>query len=445
MIEKTLLESWIGKRALLEGGQVSRASLIAYQLAALKQTLAYVKAFSPFYQKRLAGINPDDIRTAKDIRRLPFTWPDDIRSYGHRMVCTGMGEISRIVTLDTSGTTGKPKRIYFTVEDQELTVDFFHHGMSILTEKDDRVLILLPGRRPGSVGELLRRGVERIPAQGLIYGIVDDFDTVEQIILDQGLNVVVGMPQQIFMLSGMSGARQIKEKGCLHAVLLSADYVPDTVVQRIKARWGCDVYEHYGMTEMGLGGGVFCKARKGYHLREADMLFEIVDPDTGEPLPDGEYGEVVFSTLTRKGMPLIRYRTGDISRFCDTPCPCGTALRTMEKIKYRRSSSIELRNGCRLTMPQLDEALFQVDGIIGFEAAVCMRGGAECLKLTVSTAPEAQEPETRIRSALLESGMKDMIRCGELWIDIQKGTGKEPDLKGMQKRAIADMRKTDIQ
>ena len=103
------------------------------------------------------------------------------------------------------------------------------------------------------------------------------------------------------------------------------------------------------MTEMGLGGGVQCSARQGYHLREADLYFEIVDPHSGEPLPEGELGEVVFTTLTREGMPLIRYRTGDLSRFLPGQCPCGTLLRSMESIRQRVAGNLELAGGRLLT------------------------------------------------------------------------------------------------
>ena len=108
------------------------------------------------------------------------------------------------------------------------------------------------------------------------------------------------------------------------SVLLSTDRLPRAVIGAIEKAWGCDVYDHYGATEMGLGGGVDCRTHTGYHLREADFYFEIVDPLTGIPVSDGESGEVVFSTLTRTAMPLIRYRTGDVSPLrAWTPAPAG--------------------------------------------------------------------------------------------------------------------------
>ncbi len=232
---------------------------------------------------------------------LPFMDARDICHYGKKIICVVQGEISRIVTLDTSGTTGSPKRIYFTHEDQELTIDFFHYGMSVFTQRHDRVLVLLPGVRPGSIGDLLNIGLSRMQAETLILGIVDDFSKAEQVIIDEEINVIVGVPQQVFALANMNKAKIIKAKGCLHSVLLSTDYIPSATVNLINQNWGCRVYEHYGMTEMGLGGGVFCKAMYGYHMREADMLFEIVDPDTGLPVKDGCFGEVVFTTTHQKG------------------------------------------------------------------------------------------------------------------------------------------------
>jgi phenylacetate-coenzyme A ligase PaaK-like adenylate-forming protein len=114
------------------------------------------------------------------------------------------------------------------------------------------------------------------------------------------------------------------------------------------------------MTETGLGGGVDCRSHGGYHLREADLYFEIIDPDTGEAVPDGEYGEVVFTTLTRRGMPLIRYRTGDISRFIPGYCGCGTVLRKMDYIRGRISGNIKISDVHYLNLSKLDEKIFSM-------------------------------------------------------------------------------------
>jgi len=118
--------------------------------------------------------------------------------------------------------------------------------------------------------------------------------------------------------------------------LLSAEYVSQEAVAFIEAQWNCQVFEHYGMTEMGLGCAVSCPTHEGYHVRESDLYLEIIDPKTGKPVADGVWGEVVFTTLTRRAMPFIRYRTGDISRWIEEPCGCGSKLKRLDKVHDRK-------------------------------------------------------------------------------------------------------------
>ena len=171
--------------------------------------------------------------------------------------------------------------------------------------------------------------------------------------------------------------------------------VPITCPRRLSMSWhrswGCPVFEHYGMTEMGLGGGVQCSAHKGYHLREADLLFEIIDPRTGQPVPDGETGEVVFTTLTRKAMPLIRYRTGDLARFIPGPCPCGTLLKRLDRIQGRLTGAVVLDKGHQLSIPDLDDVVFSVRGILDYQAEVYGKEGRAHLRLKVHVEADASK------------------------------------------------------
>jgi phenylacetate-CoA ligase len=212
-------------------------------------------------------------------------------------------------------------------------------------------------------------------------------------------------------------------------VLLSTDYIPAAIVNVLENTWGCKVFNHYGTTEMGLGGGVECEAHRGYHLREADMLFEIVNPETGEPVPDGGYGEVVFTTLTRRGMPLVRYRMGDRSRFLVGECPCGTKLRTMEKIRGRFSGFVSVGDET-LKLPDFDEALFPIQGLLNFSVTVSGSGGDE--SLLVETQMLTDEDSTREVEQAIESlsSKRKIVKCYH----------NPNEVGSLLKRVIADKR-----
>jgi phenylacetate-coenzyme A ligase PaaK-like adenylate-forming protein len=370
------LDRWIAAKIGTPAGVLSAEALTAYQLARLRDTLQLARTRSPFYRRRLANA-PESLASLSDLPSLPFTTAEDLRDSGLQFLCVSQDEIRRVVTLDTSGTTGRPKRLAFTAADQELTVDFFKIGMATFTQPGDRVLILLPGERPGSVGDLLASALHRLDARPLKHGPVRDMDETLALMRRARVDCLVGVPTQVLALATYGAELKLK------SALLTTDHVPDAILERIEAAWGCTVYNHYGMTEMGLGGGVECAARRGYHLREADLLFEIIDPDTGAPVPDGAPGEIVFTTLTRRGMPLIRYRTGDISRFLPGPCPCGTALRTLARVTHRADGVVAV-GAHTLTMADLDEALFAVPGVLNFSAAV-VRAQQDTLLLQVNT------------------------------------------------------------
>ncbi len=379
----TPLQAWIETK-------IDQADLQTYQLRHLNETLRLVKNNSRFYRHTPIDL-PGDLGHLSELARGPFTTAADLRADPFAFVCVSQDDIQRVVTLDdanfplttltTSGTTGQPKRLYFTHDDQALTIDFFHIGMSTFTAPGDRVLILLPGETRGSVGDLLANGLQRLGAVPIKHGPVREAAATLDVIRREKIDVLVGVPTHVLALAYAANALKTR----LKAVLLSTDHVSNAIKRAIETAFGCTVYNHYGMTEMGLGGGVDCEARRGYHLREADLLFEIIEPVSGERLPDGEYGEVVFTTLTRRGMPLIRYRTGDVSRFLTDACPCGTRLKTLERITHRLDGRVRIGEQT-LTMADLDEALFALDGVMNFTATLTRENGHDCLHLEVKIA-----------------------------------------------------------
>lgn len=332
-----LIDKWIKTKIGLEEADIlTREKLENYQLHVLKRIIEYAKENSKFYNEHFGRINVErDILHLSDIKNLPFTTPEMLKSRGSSMVCVSQSQISRIVTLNTTGSTGEPKRIYFTEEDQELTIDYFHYGLRVMTNPKDVFLVLLPCKTPGSVGDLVRQGLERDGVNVIPFGFpaIDESEDEEiiQLIKSKNVNSLVGTSSVVERLV-------FKSKGQINSVrtiLLSAEYVPEQSVKTIERGWNCQVFEHFGMTETGLGGAMACTAHKGYHPREADLLFEIIDPVTYKVLPEGETGELVFTTLTRTGMPLIRYKTGDTTRWIPEPCPCGSILRRIDKVGDR--------------------------------------------------------------------------------------------------------------
>jgi phenylacetate-coenzyme A ligase PaaK-like adenylate-forming protein len=345
------------------------------------------------------------------------------------------------VTLASSGTTAPPKRLHFSAEDLELTVDFFHHGMGAMVQPGERVMILMPGELPGSVGDLLEKGLARMGVSAVVHGLVRDPARVLEEIVSREIDCLVGLPVQVLSLARHPQAFQVPT-GRLKSILLSADYVPDAVVAELEQLWDVPVFNHYGMTEMGLGGGVECVCRCGYHLREADLFWEVVDPSSGQRLQAGEPGEVVFTTLTRTGMPLIRYRTCDLARFLPGPCPCGTILHRLERVSGRIAARVQLQGGEMISMAELDEALFSLPFMLNFHPFLGNSCDTETLELNIATfGLNIQEAVGPISRALLGiPAIGNAVAAGRLTLGRIEEKPINP-VSGSIKRSIEDKRK----
>ncbi|MEW9122295.1 MAG: DVU_1553 family AMP-dependent CoA ligase [Thermotaleaceae bacterium] len=368
-MRRTPLESWIVNKTKIN--ERSKRALEAYQLKKVRETVGYAKENSGFYRELLKDIVIADLQSLEDLQKLPFTSSQDVRKKSHGFLCVPQREVKRIVTLNTSGTSGEEKRIFFTKEDLDCTIDFFKYGMSSLVDHRDRVLILLPGSAYGSIGNLLRKALEMWHIGCIVHGLLADPEEVARCIEEEDITCIVGVPMQVLYLSRVKSEvfnRRIKK------VLLSTDYVPEVLIDELTHKHGCSTFTHYGMTEMGYGGGVECEALKGYHMREGDLYFEIINPDTGKAVEKGQYGEVVFTTLTRQAMPLIRYRTGDMAAFSSINCPCGTFLNTMKRAQGRMENRVELGKNQFLCLRELDEIIWGFEDILDYKASIDVKG-----------------------------------------------------------------------
>ncbi len=319
MIEIITFEQWMSKKCGFASLPTQKA-IDEYQQRKMREMAHYAAEHSRFYRDLYAGY---DLDKPFD---LPFTTSDDIIDSGNSMVCLSQTKIKRIISMSTSGSTGQPKRVYFSEDDLELTIDFFAHGMLYLTSPGERVMIFMDGDTPDGLGDLLSRGLRRIGTEPFAYGYVRDLEDAARAASSFNPHCIVGVPQQMQTLT--EAVPSLRPK----TVLLSADNVLQALRERIGELWQADVFAHWGMRETGLGGAVECPRHDGQHIRHADLLIEIIDPHSGERLPDGEKGEIVFSTLTREAMPLLRYRTGDISYLISKPCACGSNLKRLGEV-----------------------------------------------------------------------------------------------------------------
>jgi phenylacetate-coenzyme A ligase PaaK-like adenylate-forming protein len=196
-----------------------------------------------------------------------------------------------------------------------------------------------------------------------------------------------------------------------------------------------------GTTEMGLGGGVECSALSGYHLREADLYLEIVCPDTGQPVRTGEEGEIVFTTLTRKGMPLVRYRTGDLSRLILEPCPCGTQLRRLDVVRKRIEGPVIL-GGKALRMTDLDDALFVFDGITDFQAQLTECEGQDLVTIKIKLGSESNWDHPGMMEALKAiPAIGEAVNRDRAQVVLENTCAGWSVSSGTSKRMIVDFRR----
>lgn len=393
IVQMSPIENWTARQIGLPGGEnLSLQALRAYQLDRLNATLAHAVVNSPFYGHRLQSCGP--LRKLEELNRLPFTTAAHLSGQGLQMLAVSQSKIDRIVTLRSSGTTGQAKRLYFTRADLRRTQDFFRCGMSQVLQPGSRVLVLLPGDLPDSQGRLLAEALETVDVECEIYGLLNKPGHAASLLVKEPFDCVVGIPTQVLALVRHPMAADVP-RGRIGGVFLTSDYVPSALVQDIRRIWGCPAFNHYGMTELGLTGGVECQALSGYHLRETDFYFEVIDPDSGKGLPAGETGEVVVTSLQRTGMPLIRYRTGDLARFIDTPCPCGSSLPRLSKLQGRLAGQIDIGGPLKLSMSDLDEALFTISGLLNYRVRLYTpASGKKALQLTLETLP-GRERQTR--------------------------------------------------
>ncbi|QQG65236.1 DVU_1553 family AMP-dependent CoA ligase [Desulfobulbus oligotrophicus] len=426
---ETLLQHDIGTA----GRPLSRAAIESYQAEALYQLVEYCRLRSPFYRSKLAEFDNQTISSLDGLSALPLTSETELREQGHHMLCVSQDEVARIISLPSSGTTGAAKRLFFTEDDLERTRLFFRIGMGNLAEPGQKAAILLPGATPDSTGYLLAGALQAMDVRSEILGLVSDPVAVARQLVAGRFDVLIGFPIQLLAVARVAEARKM-ELPMIRSVLLCSDYIPKSVSTALAASFGCEVFSHYGTVESGLGGAVDCAMHCGMHIRETDLLIEVIDPKTGYPLADGRWGEIVLTTLQRRAMPLVRYQTGDLGRLLVGTCPCGSTIRRLDKVKGRISLQRKLRSGAWIDLPTLDEVLFGLPGLIDFSAAIDENAGQDRLCLTLQCLPGHEDATVEAAGRLL-AGQPQL--CG-VHVQVEHDSGYRRLHQG--KRQLFDQR-----
>ena len=356
-------------------------SLEQFQFIRLREQLHYARMHSPYYRKRLEGQDIENIRDRSSLPLLPFTQAEALREEPQKLCCISCGDVPRIITLNTSGSSGDTKRVWFSRPDLERTIEFFAQGMATMIGPGKTALILFSGNTQDSLGDLLGRALAGIGVNPIIHGPVKEMDAAI-IHAAQKADCIIGLPVQLNRLCLSSATVPRPE-----TVLLTADYIPQGIINNIRNVWGSEVFTHYGMTESGFGLAVQCSEHEAQHLRDAEFIIEIIDPESGKPLPDGQWGELALTSLCNEAMPLIRYRTGDITRRIVEPCSCGGCLPRLDIVKGRISNTKK-----KYPIHALDEALFLLPGLLDYRANILNGNG---LELTLDGLSVYSEDELR--------------------------------------------------
>jgi phenylacetate-CoA ligase len=307
------------------------------------------------------GVAPDDIRELKDIARLPFTVKTDLRdTYPFGLFASPLGEVVRLHA--SSGTTGKPIVVAYTREDMRVWTSVMMRTFAACGVRRGDVVQNAYGYGLFTGGLGAHYGAEAIGATVIpISG--GNSERQVMVMHDFGSTVICSTPSYFLHLVEMAAQQGIDMKALpLRVGVFGAEPWTEAMRRRVEDATGIRAYDIYGLSEI-IGPGVAseCDAQAGLHIFEDHFYPEIIDPETGEVLPDGEEGELVLTTLSKQAMPMLRYRTRDITRLLTEPCACGRTIRRIRRITARSDDMLIIR-GVNVFPSQIEAALLAVKG-----------------------------------------------------------------------------------
>ncbi|MEU6864407.1 phenylacetate--CoA ligase PaaK [Streptomyces sp. NPDC046876] len=393
-----------------EGERLGREELAALQLTRLQATLHRVYERVPFYRQAFdkAGVHPDDCRSLADLARFPFTTKADLRDqYPFGMFAVPRPEVRRIHA--SSGTTGRPTVVGYTDGDLALWADVVARSIRAAGGRPGQIVHIAYGYGLFTGGLGAHYGAERlgctvVPASG---GMTD---RQVRLIQDFRPEVIMVTPSYMLTLLDEMERQGIDPRGTsLRTGIFGAEPWTEAMRREIEDRLGIDAVDIYGLSEV-MGPGVaqeFAATKDGLHIWEDHFYPEVVDPLTGEVLPDGEPGELVFTSLTKEAMPIVRYRTRDLTRLL--PGTARPAFRRMEKVTGRSDDMIILR-GVNLYPTQIEEILLRTPGLAPhFQLRLTREGRLDALTVRVEARREATADERDAAATAVIRAVKEGV------------------------------------
>lgn len=370
---------------------MSREELEKLQLNRLKDLVKRVYEKIPFYKESFdaAGVKPEDIRSLNDITKLPFTIKQDLRdAYPFKMFAVPQSEVVRIHC--SSGTTGTATVVGYTKHDLEVWGDCFARFLYAADCDKNATIQIAYGYGLFTGGLGAHTGGE---TAGCTVLPMSTGNTKRQVRLMHDFNVdcLCCTPSYALNIAdvayeeGFNPADDFK----IHSAILGAEPCSEGMRKEIERKLGVRVHDIYGLSEV-MGPGVACECEKqnGLHVCEDHFIIEVVDPKTLQPVPDGEWGEVVFTTLSKDCSPLIRYRTRDISRILEGECECGRTFRRMDRIAGRTDDMLIIR-GVNVFPSQIEEEIVSFPEIAAqYQLILTTKGTLDHVQLQVETVPE---------------------------------------------------------
>ncbi|MBS1906662.1 MAG: phenylacetate--CoA ligase [Actinobacteria bacterium] len=412
--------------------------LRALQLERLQWSVHHAYENVPFYRLgfQRAGIHPDDIRTLADVARLPFTTKHDLREYyPFGMFAVPMADVRRIHA--SSGTTGRPTVVGYTQSDLDIWADLVARSLAASGVQPGWKVHNAYGYGLFTGGLGAHAGIERLGATVIPMSGGQTARQV-QLIRDFEPDAIMCTPTYLLTIADALEEAGIDPRSTsLKVGILGAEPWTNEMRHQIEQRMDIDAVDIYGLSEV-MGPGVAMEAaatKDGPHIWEDHFLPEIIDPSTGEPVPDGEPGELVFTSLTKRAFPVIRYRTRDLTRLL--PGSAYPAMRRMEKVTGRDDDMIILR-GVNLFPTQIEEIALGIETLTPhFVLELTRQGHLDALKVRIERHPEIDTASAVAAAAVLQLRIKQSVGTS---VDVQvEEPGSLPRSEGKYKR-LYDLR-----